>query len=311
MGMKITVGIATWNRATLLAQTLESLTKLRIPQTVSWEVLVCDNNSSDHTKQVVEAEIAKGRLRVKYVFEPTQGKGYALNTLLHQAQGDWVLFTDDDVLVDGDWLASYQQAIERHPQAVVLSGTVKAEPVRAITAGERYLLETFPWINALFEVPSDQPMTTQPGQMGNGNNLAVRSSVARDIGFDTHRCMTGHNRGGEDTVFITSALQQGYQGWRVAGPVVHHVIPESRLGRRWLWQWHVGLGREMYFTQGPAPAGWRNLRWWHYKRIARLLMLSLLRRFTGRRKQAYETYAQAAAEWGYLSFSRDRAQSDR
>lgn len=302
--MKLTVGIATWNRADLLRQTLEGLTQVRIPPGVEWEILVCDNNSTDATRATVEAEIARGRLPLRYLFAPTQGKSFALNQIVSQAQGQWILFTDDDVIVDPDWVAQYVQAIARHPETGVLSGAVRALPVRPVSRSEQYLLDTFPWINALLEVPVDRPMADCPGQMGNGNNLAARTDVARRLGFDTQRCMTGGSRGGEDTVFLRSALQSGQSGWMVAGPVVGHIIPTARLGWRWLCRWHMGLGREMYYTQGPAPAGAGDLRLWHYKLIARLLCLALWRRLRGHKRQAYETLGDASAQWGYLRFGR-------
>ena len=49
-----TVLICTFNRAALLAQTLESLAASRVSSGLKWEVLVVDNNSSDDTAAVVQ-----------------------------------------------------------------------------------------------------------------------------------------------------------------------------------------------------------------------------------------------------------------
>ncbi len=53
--MKVTVAICTWNRASLLQRTLESLEKLKIPGDVGWRLIVVNNNSTDHTVEVVES----------------------------------------------------------------------------------------------------------------------------------------------------------------------------------------------------------------------------------------------------------------
>ena len=51
--MFITVGICTYNRAESLRRTLDSLVVLKVPARLSWEVLIINNNSSDHTDQVI------------------------------------------------------------------------------------------------------------------------------------------------------------------------------------------------------------------------------------------------------------------
>ena len=50
----VTVLIATYNRAALLGETLDVLAQADPPGSRSWEVVVIDNNSRDHTRQVVE-----------------------------------------------------------------------------------------------------------------------------------------------------------------------------------------------------------------------------------------------------------------
>ena len=47
----LTVVICTWNRAALLAETLEQLVCLTIPPSVEWELCVVDNNSTDTTRK--------------------------------------------------------------------------------------------------------------------------------------------------------------------------------------------------------------------------------------------------------------------
>ena len=50
--MKITVILCTYNRCQNLAQALESIAASKLPESVEWEVLVVDNNSSDQTREV-------------------------------------------------------------------------------------------------------------------------------------------------------------------------------------------------------------------------------------------------------------------
>ena len=52
--MKITVGICTWNRAKLLDLALGSMISMRIPEGVTWELLVVNNNSTDDTGKALD-----------------------------------------------------------------------------------------------------------------------------------------------------------------------------------------------------------------------------------------------------------------
>ena len=104
-GTDYTIAICTWNRAERLTQTLTRLLDLKIPEGVSWQLLVVDNNSTDHTQEVLRR--FEGQLPLSHHFEPRQGKSHALNRGVRHATGRWILWTDDDVLVPPDWLAGY------------------------------------------------------------------------------------------------------------------------------------------------------------------------------------------------------------
>jgi glycosyltransferase involved in cell wall biosynthesis len=109
----VSVVICTYNRAPLLRQTLGQLSRMRVPADVEWELLVIDNNSRDDTARV-PLEFAD-KLPVRVVSEPRQGKTWALNRSLTEAAADLIVWTDDDVLVDEDWLGAFLMAARRFP----------------------------------------------------------------------------------------------------------------------------------------------------------------------------------------------------
>lgn len=111
---RLAVIVCTWNRADLLGTTLASLAAMRTPAGVAVEVLIVDNNSRDDTQarlKAMQADWALGRLHV--LFEPRQGKQFALNTGITQARElgcDVLAFTDDDILFPADWLENIDAA---------------------------------------------------------------------------------------------------------------------------------------------------------------------------------------------------------
>ena len=102
--MKITVILCTYNRCESLSMALESVALSSLPASVEWDVLVVDNNSRDLTRPVVEKFCQRFPKRFKYVFEARQGKSFALNRGIREAAGDVLVFIDDDITVEPNWL---------------------------------------------------------------------------------------------------------------------------------------------------------------------------------------------------------------
>ena len=120
--MHITVLICTRNRAEQLRRTLEAATAIETPGT-SWELLVIDNGSSDHTPEVVESFAE--RLPIRRVSEPQAGLSNARNRGVAEANGSYICWTDDDVLIDPHWLSAYAGAFAHHPEAAYFGGPIE------------------------------------------------------------------------------------------------------------------------------------------------------------------------------------------
>ncbi len=103
---KVSVVIPTWNRADLLARTIEEIEQ----QTVSrelYEVIVVDNASTDHTQSVLDQKTSKYS-NLKALSQPKRGAAATRNVGIRAAKGDVVLFIDDDIiakpnLIEAHW----------------------------------------------------------------------------------------------------------------------------------------------------------------------------------------------------------------
>lgn len=120
--MHVTVAICTWNRADLLRQTLEQMEHLAVPPGTTWELLVVNNRSTDATDQVIAA--FEQRLPVRRVYEAEPGLSNARNAAIREAGEEYIIWTDDDVLVSADWLQEYVHAFRQWPQASVFGGRI-------------------------------------------------------------------------------------------------------------------------------------------------------------------------------------------
>jgi glycosyltransferase involved in cell wall biosynthesis len=135
--MFVTVAICTFNRADSLRLTLDSLIAMEVPSDLPWELLIVNNNSMDHTDDVIGEYV--GRLPVRREFESKGGKSNALNRAIDVAKGDYIVWIDDDVLVDPGLLTAYAAAFRRWPEAAVFGGRVKPKYEAPV---EKWVLES-------------------------------------------------------------------------------------------------------------------------------------------------------------------------
>jgi glycosyltransferase involved in cell wall biosynthesis len=91
--MHLSIVIPAWNEEKLLPATLQALHSACASFSaagISWEVIVCDNNSTDRTAEVARTAGAT------VVFEPVNQISRARNTGAAAASGSWLLFLDAD-----------------------------------------------------------------------------------------------------------------------------------------------------------------------------------------------------------------------
>ena len=103
---RVSIVIPTYNQADLLRSALESV----ISQTEqSWEALIIDNTSDDHTARVVREF---GDPRIKFLTIQNEGViAKSRNHGIHNASGPWIAFLDSDDLWAPDKLEKCLQAV--------------------------------------------------------------------------------------------------------------------------------------------------------------------------------------------------------
>lgn len=103
----ISIIIPTLNRASSLATAIKSFVAQNF-SVDNFEILVIDNGSIDNTKQIVENAKDNHSHQIHYIYEPEPGSLSGRHRGALEAKGDILIFADDDIQADVDWL----QAIE-------------------------------------------------------------------------------------------------------------------------------------------------------------------------------------------------------
>ena len=93
--MKISILTPTYNRAKNLSKLYESL-KENLKYEIEIEWLIMDDGSKDNTREVVNHFIENEKMIIRYFFQENQGKMNALNNLVPEATGDFIIECDSD-----------------------------------------------------------------------------------------------------------------------------------------------------------------------------------------------------------------------
>jgi glucosyl-dolichyl phosphate glucuronosyltransferase len=217
--INVSIVICTRNRAESLRDTLTSIGQCEIRNGLTVELVVIDNGSNDETRAVVEAASLQN-VALGYVNEPRSGQSYARNRGLKEANGDLIVFTDDDVRVDADWVEMMCGPILRGEADAVQGGVRLAKHLERswMTAMHRASFACASW------KPGDRVVLV-------GANMAVSRRVFSDVPeFDTEIGLPVAS-GGEDTLFSFQVERAGFRMLARPEAQVEHHFNASRISR--------------------------------------------------------------------------------
>ncbi len=249
-----TIAICTWNRSDLLDKTLARMRQLIVPADLRWEIVVVNNRCTDNTDEILAKHT--GPLPLRRIFEDQQGQSHARNAAAHAAHGELIVWTDDDVLVDRQWLAEMVQAARAQPDLSFFGGPI--EPWFEIDPPQ-WLVKNWKAVNGAFAFRDlgTEPFEFDLKRLPYGANYALRTNVQRQFLYNPRlgRVATGEIRG-EETDVLHKLLAAGHRGAWVPSSKVEHFIPRDRLTIDYIRRFYHGIGQTEFIRNrsesGPA-----------------------------------------------------------
>lgn len=231
--LKADIVIATYNRSRLLGETLVNLSNhLKGHSDVG--TIIVNNNSSDDTQAVSES--FSGQLSsFRTAQELQQGLSYARNHGIQAAAGDIVVFLDDDVEVDENWLDELLTPFS-DPDVAVVGGKVLPYGMQEFPD---WLPREYGFLASVFD-PSDVVCEIDKVM---GANFAVRRSVFEKVGlFDVSLGRKGKKLlGGEEVELFHRIRNAGFKIVYTPHSIVWHKISE-KLKREYIEDYAYWLG---------------------------------------------------------------------
>lgn len=219
--MKVSIIVCTLNRAHAIGTSLNSIaTALTDAGPLDAEIIVVDNGSTDGTPTLVEDWARQCPFPVRIVPEARKGLSRARNTGMRAARGDIFIFTDDDCVLESDYIRTALNYAGRDVVPVLRGGRVELGdqtdlPLTIKTEREVTRRDI-----------ANEPDSVKHNSMGNlilGCNMVMPRKIFEKIGDFDQRLGAGTNMpGGEETDYICRAYLAGIPIEYVPDLVVYH-----------------------------------------------------------------------------------------
>lgn len=267
----LSIVIPTFNRADTLARTLVALQDACCEMDEPVEVVIVDDGSTDRTPEVI-TRMSHAGMTVRFLQQANRGPAAARNRGWKVAQGTWIMFIGDDILVTPRALCAHlsRQRQLSHSSVWAVQGPVTWTPELAISPFMRW------WEKHRFVYPPSSSVA--PFWCFYTCNVSLpREALVQSDGFDEAFRYAAY----EDTELAFRLAQAGLQVYYDASALVYHNHPtdlgvayrqmellgrshalmESRTGLKGLpklWRW---AGRGPWMSPGMVR--------WLYRRVER------------------------------------------
>jgi glycosyltransferase involved in cell wall biosynthesis len=251
--MKASIIIPTYQRKVFLRDTLKSVIDQNFTED-DYEVFVVDN-APESTPELVALCDSSTRQPVCYIHEPRNGLHHARHAGARAANGEVIIYIDDDVICPPGWLAAMVKPFENKNVAMVAGKVVLQYEV-----SPPYWLLQFSSFLSAFDC-GNEARALEPYASAVGCNMAVRKNALFEMGgFNPDgfgdRTLIRY-RGDGECGLARKFYDAGLRVWYDPDAWLEHRVPTKRMTINYIEERAANSGIEavyrIYRYQLPHP----------------------------------------------------------
>jgi glycosyltransferase involved in cell wall biosynthesis len=237
----LTLLVCTRNRSSDLRELLDTALAQDAGETGTYEVLIVDNDSADETRRIVETRMISGHANLRYLFEPRQGRSYALNTGMDAARGPIVTVVDDDYLLPANWVSTTVDTFRAHPEISVTGARVQPLWQSEVPSwlGREH------WSALALTDYGEETFTVDESRKACLLACSLRVADVKAVGgYRDGLSVSGELIDGvEDLEILERLWKAGKRGLYLPHVAVRHKVGAARMTKQYHRRWHTGHGR--------------------------------------------------------------------
>jgi glycosyltransferase involved in cell wall biosynthesis len=247
------------------------------------------------------------RLPVRRLYEATPGLSNARNAAIGEAKGEYLIWTDDDVLVSEVWLQEYLRAFSQWPEASVFGGRIDPWFIGSPPA---WLPRVFSQVRNAFATLDlgEEPQPLSRNRFPFGANMAFRT--ADQVRFPYQAALgrrAGNLLGGEEVDVVQRMLDAGLTGRWVPTAQVRHSIPPERQTTKYLRGYFFAQGQLRPPQTRASVAQFLGRPRWLWRRALEAELTYRIRRLGSPPETWIGSLIEASVLWGQLRGLTDAA----
>lgn len=236
--MKLSALICTYKRPDLIINLLADMEAAAAVFSDKWELVVIDNAGDAETKEACDSSPLSG-VKLRYVHEPKTGLSSARNRAVKESTGEYLLFLDDDVSFNPDFIKQMLEAINEHDADIICPRMITP----ANPAWPGWLKFRLKSGVGQFDLGNSELELNTSTKIPVGACMCFRRSVYERSGPFAENLdrLGGKPFGGSDTLLLWKAFQAGTTGIYVPHFTINHeFISEKNTKKYWRGQGFYG-----------------------------------------------------------------------
>lgn len=247
----ITIILCFYNAESKLPKTLQAIKAIKVPPSLSVELILVNNNSNDNSLVVIQNELeAFKKFPYKVVTEKVPGLSHARKKGISESGSELLLFCDDDNWLASDYLEKGVKILSSNSKIAVLGGL--GEPISDVKIPS--------WFESVQNFYAVGPQAELSGEVAGKRNVVygagmwVRKSTylkIMSLGFDFHTLGRVGNQlsSGEDSELCLAFRIAGYKIWYSTDLQFKHYIEKIRLTDNYFRSLKKGMNRSRFVTR--------------------------------------------------------------
>jgi len=237
----VSIIICCYNSEFLIPNTLKHITDLKIPNSLSCELILVNNNCSDNTVSVAikEWDRYNTKIDLKVIDEPVPGLIHARKKGVANCKYEIVVFCDDDNWLSSDYIMLITDAMDKYPKIGAVGGQ-----------GIAISSEEIP--NWFYNEQSSYACGRQWDKTGFcsertylwGAGLTLRKRILEKV-FETPFKLAGRSSNillaGDDNELCMRILLMNYELYYMDNLTYRHFIHPKRLNKEYLNKMRIGF----------------------------------------------------------------------
>lgn len=225
----------TYNNKNSLENTLNTVL-LADTSNINIEFLIINNNSTDSTEVIASEFIKEFTGQGRYLVEEEVGLSNARNCGVKNANGEYIIFIDDDVLVANDLFTKICKEISCSKPDCFGTKIILKYPNKQ----PNWLDDKIAYIYGNMDLGNENMLIENPYISPLGPCIGFKRSVFDDLGlFDTQRGLKGSSdvlTRGEESEMVDRIRKNKGKVLYIGSTQVYHVVREDRLCKGWFLQ---------------------------------------------------------------------------